>query len=96
MVGTIRSYGCTWLAKPELARVLVPRLLPSQQSQFEINAEGRDDLLAPVLTAKNLDFFRAEQVTPIFACGPLQKQNATMCKAFLFPGEEDATIWARY
>jgi hypothetical protein len=52
------------------------------------------------VTAKNFDFFKAEPVTKykpaIFDDGLLQKQSADVLKAFLFPTEEDCTLWARY
>ena len=92
MVGTLRS-------KTRIGKSAGSKNIAFQQSQFEISAGGKDDLVASVLTAKNLDFFKAEPVTkfkPVIFWQLAIAKNATMCKAFLFPGEEDTTIWARY
>jgi len=71
-----------------------------EQSFFETTEAGRTALQPSLVTAKHFDFFKAEPVTifnpAILNDGLLQKQTAEISTAFLFPSEEDCTIWGRY
>ena len=59
------------------------------QSRFEIEAANRTDLVPSIVTAKHLDFFKAEPITKfkpgVFDDGLLQKMDASFLKAFLNP-----------
>ena len=72
-------------------------------SMFEILAEGDaadGDEVASIVTAKYVDFLKGEPVTKkkpaVLDDALVQTLTADLLKAFLYPGEEDATIWARY
>jgi len=60
------------------------------QSRFEIEAAAREDLVPSIVTAKHLDFFKAEPISKfkpgVFDDGMLQKMDASFLKAFLNPG----------
>ena len=62
------------------------------QSKFEITQDQREDELIPsIVTAKHLDFFKAEPLTKykpgVFDDGQMQKNDASFLKAFLNPSE---------
>ncbi|CAE8596347.1 unnamed protein product [Polarella glacialis] len=100
MLGTIRQHGITWLGKTRVGKSLGSKTILFAQSKYEIECENRADLIPSIMTAKHLDFFKAEPLTKYkpggFDDGMMQKQDASFLKAFLNPGEEDATVWARY
>ena len=60
------------------------------QSRFEIESAAREDLVPSIVTAKHLDFFKAEPISKfkpgVFDDGLLQKMDASFLKAFLNPG----------
>ena len=59
------------------------------QSQFEIEQAARTDLVPSIVTAKHLDFFKAEPITKfkpgVFDDGLLQRMDASFLKVFLNP-----------
>lgn len=59
------------------------------QSKFEITQADRRDFMPSIVTAKHLDFFKAEPITKfkpgVFDDGMLQRMDASFLKAFLNP-----------
>ena len=59
-----------------------------------------DDLTPAFVTAKNIDFFRGELNTKLAPCIGDDWQMCQMrvedVKAFFYPAEEDALLWARW
>ena len=61
------------------------------QSKYEIDTEGREDLMPSIVIAKHLDFFKADPLCKykpgIFDDGMLQRIDSSFQKAFLNPSE---------
>ena len=59
------------------------------QSKYEIDLADRNDLVPSIVTAKHLDFFKAEPLTRfkpgVFDDGMLQRMDSSFLKAFLNP-----------
>ena len=89
MLPSMRQHGITWIGKTRAGKSLGSKTVLFAQSKFEIDAAGRDDLVPSVVTAKHLDFFKAEPLTKfkpgVFDDGLLQKMDASFLKAFLNP-----------
>ena len=90
MLPTMRQHGITWIGKTRSGKSLGSKTVLFAQSRFEIEAAGRSDLVPSIVTAKHLDFFKAEPITKfkpgVFDDGLLQKMDASFLKAFLNPG----------
>ncbi|CAE7830488.1 unnamed protein product [Symbiodinium necroappetens] len=100
MIPTMRQHSITWLGRTRTGKSFGSKTVLFMQSKFEIDDADRSDLVPSIVTAKNLDFFKAEPLTRfkpgVFDDGMLQKMDSSFLKAFLNPSEEDATVWARY
>ncbi|CAJ1377361.1 unnamed protein product [Effrenium voratum] len=100
MLPSILQHGITWIGRTRTGKSLGSKTILFAQSKFEIDRDEREDLVPSIVTAKHLDFFKAEPITKykpgVFDDGMLQKMDASFLKAFLNPSEEDATVWARY
>ena len=91
MLPTMRQHGITWIGKTRAGKSLGSKTVLFAQSRFEIAiADRADDLIPSIVTAKHLDFFKAEPITKfkpgVFDDGLLQKMDASFLKAFLNPG----------
>ena len=90
MLPTMRQHGITWIGKTRAGKSLGSKTILFAQSRFEIDAAERTDLVPSIVTAKHLDFFKAEPITKfkpgVFDDGLLQKMDASFLKAFLNPG----------
>ena len=91
IVGGITQCGKSMFAKTHFMQV----------SQYHIEAEGMlDQLVASIITAKNIDFFRGEKNTKfkpaIFDDGHLPRMKIEDVKSFAYPSEEDSLLMARW
>ena len=86
----MRQHGITWIGKTRAGKSLGSKTILFAQPRFEIDAAERTDLVPSIVTAKHLDFFKAEPITKfkpgVFDDGLLQKMDASFLKAFLNPG----------
>ncbi|CAE7631905.1 unnamed protein product, partial [Symbiodinium sp. CCMP2592] len=100
MLPSMRQHAITWIGRTRTGKSLGSKAVLFTQSKYEIDPADRADLVPSILTAKHLDFFKAEPLTRfkpgVFDDGMLQRMDASFLKAFLNPSEEDATVWARY
>ena len=103
MLGSLRQPGILWLGKSRVGKSCGSKTVAFAMSLFEILAEGDaadGDEVASIVTAKYFDFLKGEPVTKkkpaVLDDALVQTLTADLLKAFLYPGEEDATIWARY
>eukprot|EP00438_Fugacium_kawagutii_P016962 Skav217276 [mRNA] locus=scaffold120:151962:152591:- [translate_table: standard] len=92
MLPSIRQNAITWLGKTRTGKSLASKTILFAQSKFEITQDQRDDELIPsIVTAKHLDFFKAEPLTKykpgVFDDGQMQKSEASFLKALLNPSE---------
>ena len=89
MLPTMRQHSITWIGRTRVGKSLGSKTLLFAQSRFEIEAANRTDLVPSIVTAKHLDFFKAEPITKfkpgVFDDGLLQKMDASFLKAFLNP-----------
>ena len=90
MLPTMRQHGITWIGKTRAGKSLGSKTVLFAQSRFEIESAAREDLVPSIVTAKHLDFFKAEPISKfkpgVFDDGLLQKMDASFLKAFLNPG----------
>ena len=101
MLPTIRQNAITWLGKTRTGKPLASKTILFAQSKFEITQDDRGDELAPsIVTAKHLDFFKAEPLTKykpgVFDDGQMQKNDASFLKACLNPSETWNFIRQKY
>ena len=100
MLGSLRQNSICWIGRTRTGKSAGSKIVAMTQSDYEIAQAENTDEEPGMVTAKHLDFFKGEPVTKflpgIFDDGLMQKQDAAMLKGFLNPGEEDATLWARY
>ena len=91
ILGSLRQNAITWIGKTRTGKSLGSKTILFTQSRFEIKQDERDDLVPSIVTAKHLDFFKAEPLTKykpgVFDDGQLQKKDASFLKAFLNPAE---------
>ena len=91
MLPTTRQHSITWLGRTRTGKSLGSKTVLFAQARYEIDHDGRTDLTPSIVTAKHLDFFKAEPLTKykpgVFADGMLQKMDASFLKAFLNPSE---------
>ena len=90
MLGSIRQHAITWLGKTRTGKSLASKTILFVQSKFEIQQNQLEEELIPsIVTAKHLDFFKAEPLTKFkpgaFDDGQMQKNDASFLKAFLNP-----------
>ena len=91
MLPTTRQHSITWLGRTRTGKSLGSKTVLFAQARYDIDHDGRTDLTPSIVTAKHLDFFKAEPLTKykpgVFADGMLQKMDASFLKAFLNPSE---------
>ncbi|OLP77444.1 hypothetical protein AK812_SmicGene42497 [Symbiodinium microadriaticum] len=63
MLGSIRQHSITWIGKTRTGKSLGSKVVAFCQSKYEIDAAQREDLNPSIVTAKHLDFFKAEPLT---------------------------------
>ena len=89
MLPSMRQHSITWIGRTRVGKSLGSKTVLFAQSRFEIEQAGRTDLVPGIVTAKHLDFFKAEPITKfkpgVFDDGLLQKMDASFLKAFLNP-----------
>ena len=89
-----------WIGISECGKSLGSKTHGFQISVFWIDAEGRKDLIPSLATAKYMDMFRGERNTVFRPCnfddGKFFKVGSEMVKAFLYPAELDALLYARW
>ncbi|CAE7554952.1 unnamed protein product, partial [Symbiodinium pilosum] len=94
MLPTMRQHSITWIRRTRTGKSLGSKTILLAQSKYEIDLAERVDFVPSIVTAKHLDFFKAEPLTRfkpgVFNDGMLQRMDASFLK------EEDATVWARY
>ena len=81
MLPTMRQHAITWIGRTRTGKSLGSKTVWFMQSKYEIDLANRDDLVPSIVTAKHLDFFKAEP----FDDGMLQRMDAAFLKAFLNP-----------
>ena len=86
ILSTIRQHAITWIGRTRSGKSLGSKTVLFCQSKFEINAAERDDLRPSIVTAKHLDFFKAESLTRhkpgVFDDGMLQRIDVSFLKSF--------------
>lgn len=60
MLGSLRQNAITWIGKTRAGKSLASKTALLAQSRFEISQDEGDDLVPSIVTAKHLDFFKAE------------------------------------
>ena len=89
MLPTMRQHSITWIGRTRTGKSLGSKTILFMQSKYEIDVADRKDLVPSIVTAKHLDFFKAEPLTRfkpgVFDDGMLQKMDASFLKAFLNP-----------
>eukprot|EP00439_Symbiodinium_sp_Y106_P078380 s65_g17.t1 len=89
MIPTMRQHSITWLGRTRTGKSFGSKTVLFMQSKFEIDDADRSDLVPSIVTAKSLDFFKAEPLTRfkpgVFDDGMLQKMDSSFLKAFLNP-----------
>ena len=89
MLPTMRQHGVTWIGRTRTGKSLGSKTVLFVQSKYAIDMADRSDLVPSIVTAKHLDFFKAEPLTKfkpgVFDDGMLQRMDASFLKAFLNP-----------
>ena len=89
MLPTMRQHAITWIGRTRVGKSLGSKTILFAQSKFEITQADREDLVPSIVTAKHLDFFKAEPITKfkpgVFDDGMLQRMDSSFLKAFLNP-----------
>ena len=89
MLPTMRQHSITWIGRTRVSKSLGSKTVLFAQSKFDITQADRQDLVPSIVTAKHLDFFKAEPLTKfkpgVFDDGMLQRMDASFLKAFLNP-----------
>ena len=89
MLPTMRQHAITWIGRTRVGKSLGSKTILFAQSKFEITQADREDLVPSIVTAKHLDFFKAEPITKfkpgVFDDGVLQRMDSSFLKAFLNP-----------
>ena len=89
MLPTMRQHAITWIGRTRTGKSLGSKTILFMQSKYEINEADRSDLVPSVVTAKHLDFSKAEPLTRfkpgVFDDGMLQRMDSSFLKAFLNP-----------
>ncbi|CAE7776876.1 unnamed protein product [Symbiodinium sp. CCMP2592] len=86
MLPSMRQHAITWIGRTRAGKSLGSKTVLFTQSKYEIDLADRTDLVPSILTAKHLDFFKAEPLTRfkpgVFDDGMLQKMDASFLKAY--------------
>ena len=94
------EHGIMWIGISESGKSLGSKTHGFQLSIHWINEEGRPDLVPSIATAKFIDMFRGERNTVFRPCtyddGKFFKLGVEEIKAFMFPAEIDALLFARW
>ena len=89
MLPTMRQHAITWIGRTRVGKSVRSKTILFAQSRFEIDQANRADLVPSIVTAKHLDFFKAEPITKfkpgVFDDGLLQRMDASFLKTFLNP-----------
>ena len=89
MIPIMRQHAVTWIGKTRVGKSVGSKTMLFAQSRFEIAEAERTDLVHSIVTAKHLNFFKAEPLFKfkpgVFDDGLLQKMDASCLKAFLNP-----------
>lgn len=100
MLSSHEEFGISWGGITHCGKSLASKTHAFHVSEYHIKADGRDDLVPSVVTAKNMDFFRGEQNTkykpPIGDDWQMKNMRVEDVKAFFYGAEEDALLWARW
>ena len=102
IAATHQEFGVIWIGLTQCGKSLVATTHGFQVSIFQLKEGGFDlgEHEPSILTARYLDMFRGEPVTKIkpgiYDDGKFFELDAPEVKAFLYPAEPDATLWARY
>ena len=80
MLGSMRMFAITWIGTTRTGKSLGSKITMMAQSRFEIDADDMGNTLVPsIVTAKFLDFFKAENITKYkpggFDDGVMHKQD---------------------
>ena len=60
MLPAMRQHAITWIGRTRTGKSLGSKTVLFKQSKYEIDLADRNDLVASIVTAKHLDFFKAE------------------------------------
>ena len=63
MLPSMRQHSITWLGRTRVGKSLGSKTVLFAQSKFKITQAEREDLVPSTVTAKHLDFFKAEPIT---------------------------------
>ena len=89
MLPSMRQHSITWIGRTRVGKSVGSKTILFAQSRFEITEADRTDLTPSIVTAKHLDFFKAEPITKfkpgVFDDGMLQRMDSSFLKAFLNP-----------
>ena len=89
MLPSMRQRAITWIGRTRAGKSLGSKTVLFMQSKYEIDLADRNDLVPSIVTAKHLDFFKAEPLTRfkpgVFDDGMLQRMDSSFLKAFLNP-----------
>ena len=89
MLPSMRQHSITWIGRTRVGKSIGSKTILFAQSRYEISEAGRTDLTPSIVTAKHLDFFKAEPITKfkpgVFDDGMLQRMDSSFLKAFLNP-----------
>ena len=100
VIGSHQEFGILWGGLPNSGKSMGSKTHGMHVSEFHIAKDERDDLVPSIVTAKNVDFFRGEPNTVYKPAVGDDWQMKTMkiedTKAFFYPAEEDALLWARW
>ena len=94
------EFGILWGGLTNCGKSMASKTHGMHVSEYHIVLDSREDLVPSIVTAKNLDFFRGEPNTKYKPSVGDDWQMARMrvedVKAFVYPAEEDALLWARW
>ena len=90
MLPNMRQHFITWIGHTRVGKSLGSKTILFAQSKYEIEEANHIDLVpSSIVTAKHLDFFKAEPITKfnpgVFDNGLVQKMDASFLKVFLNP-----------
>ncbi|CAE6962830.1 unnamed protein product [Symbiodinium sp. CCMP2592] len=86
MLLSLRQHAITWIGRTRTGKSLGSKTVLFTQSKYEIDLADSTDLVPSILTAKHVDFFKAEPLTRfkpgVFDDGMLQRMDASFLKAY--------------
>ena len=96
MLPTMRQHAITWIGRTRVGKSLGSKTILFAQSKFEITQADREDLVPSIVTAKHLDFFKAEPITKfkpgVFDDGMLQRMDSSFPQG-LFESFGDLAVY---